>query len=132
MTATWPEWDWPDVTALVVDHLDAGLSVPVRTRVPDPRPDAWVRVQRVGGVASGPIDTARVLVECWAAQEADAAALAATTRDLMRRMPGTVAGYRVARVTEAGGPALIADPLTGTPRYWSTFEVVVRADPAGS
>lgn len=132
MTATWQEWDWPDVTALVVDHLDAGLVVPVATRVPDPRPAAWVRVQRVGGVAAGPVDNARIVVESWAALEADAAALAAAVRDLMRRMPGNVPGYRVARVTESGGPALIADPLTGTPRYWATFEVVVRADPAGS
>lgn len=132
MTATWPEWDWPDVTGLVVDHLDLELDDTVATRVPDPRPSTLVRVQRVGGVAVGAVDAARVLVECWADTESAAASLASRTRDAMRRIPGNVAGYHVARCIEAGGPALLSDPLTGAPRYLLTFEVAVRAEPASS
>lgn len=132
MTATWPDWDWPDVTGIVVGHLDLELADTVATRVPDPRPSTFVRVQRVGGRAVGPVDAARVLVECWADTEVAAAALAGRTRDAMRRIPGNVTGYHVARCTEQGGPSLLSDPLTGTPRYLSTFEVAVRAEPVSS
>lgn len=119
-------WTWPDVTGAVVDGLAVTLtSAAVGTRVPDPRPSAFVRVQRVGGPREQVLDRARVLVECWADTEAGAWDLSAVVREAMRTLPAVDAGD-VIHVTEAGGPALVGDPLTGTPRYLLTFEVTAR------
>ena len=117
-------WTWPDVTLAAVAALADTLDASVGTRVPDPRPAAFVRVQRVGGPREQVLDRARVLVECWADTEAGAWDLSAAAREAMRTLP-TVGGD-VVHVVEVGGPALVADPLTGTPRYLLTFEVTAR------
>lgn len=125
-------WSWPDVVACVVDALRPVLATAaVATRVPEGPPGGWlplVRVQRVGGAArQGGLDDARVLVECWAATDAAAWDLVAAARDVLRRLPGT---GPVRACAETGGPALLADPLTGTPRYLLTAVVTVRATTA--
>ena len=126
---TYPKWVWADVPLITIDYLRPLLSVPVFTVVPAIRPASFVRVQRVGGVASGPIDSARILLECWAATEAAAAALVAIVREHMRAMRGTLSGFMVAGPSESGGPASIADPIAGLPRYLLTVVVPVRANP---
>ena len=119
-------WTWPDVVAEVTAVLAAGIDAPVLTRVPDPRPESFIRVQRVGGAREQVLDRARVVVECWALDEAAAWDLAALARDLLRRARTAP----LLHVAETGGPALVADPLTGTPRYWLTVEVTARPSPA--
>ena len=123
--------DWPDATALALGYLRPLLpGVTVAGRVPDPLVVPLVRVQRVGGVRDIAYDRARLLVECWAAGEPAAAALAGTVRDLLRRMRGSVGGWTVAATDEVGGPAHLSDPLTATPRVLLTVETTVRANPA--
>lgn len=129
--ATSEAFDYPDVTLVVVNYLrDALGTVGVYTRVPESRPGSFVLVARRGGVADGPIDRARLVLECWAPDEGEAAALAGAVRDHMRRMRGAFDGYRVARTSEAG-LAFLPDELTDTPRYLLTIELsAVAGTPA--
>ena len=123
--------EWCDVTSLIVDHLtDALPDVTVGSRVPDPLPLPFVRVQRVGGVRDIAFDRARVLVECWGDGDPEAAALCGEVRDLLRRMRGDIDGWAVSSTEEIGGPGHLADPDTATPRVLLTVTVTVRANPA--
>lgn len=125
---------FPDTVAAVIRHLTDGLAargqtVPVRDRVPNPRPVPLVMVRRLGGprrdvVTDGP----QITVECWAADNAAAHDLAQLCRGLVNDMPDhqTGNGVVVYRVDEMGGPAALPDPLTDHPRYVFTTTLAVR------
>lgn len=121
------EWTWPDVASLVVGYLDGAVDAAVRTRVPDPRPDQLVRVQRAGGVRDQVHDRARIQVECSAPREDTATGLCLTVRDLLRRMPCTVPA--VSRVAEITGPTTLSDPVDGWQVCLLAVEVTVRPTP---
>lgn len=57
----------PDVEGAAVTMLNAALTPPVSTRVPNPRPATFVRITRAGGQGRNLAQSdARLLVECWA------------------------------------------------------------------
>jgi len=140
MSAT-PPLMWPDAELLVIDYLRAGLAlvdtvdypaadgIAIGVKVPEGRPVPFVRVNRVGGVRAGVFDQPRILLESWAAHSHSAAANLDLIRDLMWQLTGERSGYSVSNVVEVGGPANIADPDTGSPRYLMTFGFTVRANP---
>jgi hypothetical protein len=123
---------FPDVEAVVVDflaeHLSAaGVTIPVSTRVPSPRPARFVRVMRTGGAASSIVtDAAQVTVESYGGSESSTVVLAQFTRGLLRSMPGRVSAPVIYRVDEAGGPSNFPDPLTAQTRYSQTFVIYTR------
>lgn len=123
---------YPDIVALLVAYLDPLLTGPVMSRVPDPRPDVWTQVRRVGGTQVRPVrEQPRVDVFSNALTEPDAWALGDLTRRSIHALKGTTLGGAVVyRVEETMGPRENDDPLTGRPRYWATYSILVRADDA--
>jgi hypothetical protein len=114
-----------DAEAVIIEHLDTALTVPVAGRVPDPRPPRFVRVERLGGGRETRVsDAARVAVEAWAATDADAAVLLNTARQALFDAEGTLFG-----VDEYGGPTRLPDPYSNMSRYTASFTVRVRALP---
>lgn len=124
---------FPDAVEVVTDYLAFELplqmsAATVGTRVPKQRPAEFVTVRRIGGTASSlVIDNAQLSVECWATSEAAAADLAQLVRGLVHAMAGTTQGsVAVYRVTEIGGPAMLPDPDSDTPRYVATYQIGMR------
>ena len=108
--------------------------MPVRKRIPNPRPASFVTVQRVGGVADLVIDDAQVMIGCWGDDDVTAADLAIVVRGSLGTMRGEVVdGVQVYRVTELAGPADIPDPDSDQYRMRWTITVQVRgATPVSS
>lgn len=124
---------YPDVLALLVAYLGP-LVTPAtcHTRVPDPRPTAWVQLRRVGGPRIVPVrDQPRVDFWCWAATETAASALADTVRTKVHALAGTsTLGVTCYRTEEFLGPKQDDDEKTGSPRIWMTISLLLRADAA--
>lgn len=125
---------YPDIVALLRTYLRpiVGVSVPVASRVPDPRPDKWLQTRRVGGTQQRPVrDTPRVDVLAWALTDPDAWVLAELVRRSIHALAGTtLLGPVVYRVEEFLGPRQFDDPQTGRPRVMATYSIIVRADDA--
>ena len=121
---------FPDVCAVVVPWLrDLLEPVPVHATIPDARPAKFVHIVRTGGVQRDTVsDAALLVVDCWAQTDAETQILAALVRKHLQGLRGEVGGTVVQRTAEAGGPAPVPDPETGTPRAWLTYEVVTRGD----
>lgn len=122
---------FPDIEAIVGVYLRAELpargfpGIKVVTRVPATRPDVFVKVRRVGGIAQDlVVDEATVAVEAYAATEPDAVRLAQVCRGLLHAAPSTDAP--IYRVAEYAGPANLPDPTTAQVRYTATYAVRVR------
>lgn len=122
----------PDAVAVVTGYLrgalkSAGKPVLVVSRVPNPRPPTFVRVQRVGGMRQTTVsDRPRLDIHCWAESESAAHDLAALTRALLGALPGVRDGVTVYRVTEVGGPMWLPDSETSAPRFAFAVEVHMR------
>ncbi|WP_166140845.1 hypothetical protein [Nocardioides ochotonae] len=121
---------FPDPEALLVTHLRDALGVRVVTRVPNPRPDRFVRVVRVGGNRRNLVtDSAMVVVEAWAPDDVAASELARLARAYVGALEGeTVGGAFTRRVTEVAGPQNLPDPTSATPRYVFTVALDLRGD----
>ena len=121
-----------DIIPLVRAHLVDVVDVPVVVRVPDPRPDRFVQIRRVGGLAQPPVrDQARLDVWAWAPDDEPAMALALAVRTALWALPGrTLDGVPVYRIAEFLGPRLDEDPATSSPRVWATYDLSIRADSA--
>jgi hypothetical protein len=119
---------FPDAVAVVTTYLDSVLTEPVGNKVPNPRPTAFVVCDRVGGARRNlVVDDANVVVEAWAAADADAHDLAQLARAHVLSLPGqVVGGVPVYDVDELGGPGNQPDPLSGQSRYVFTVQVAVR------
>lgn len=124
---------FPDAITIVGTRLrvglpDNGFDLEVHTRVPNPRPDEWVRVDRAGGVKANLVtDAATVIVEAWAQTEPRAHAIAQMCRALIHAMEGTTqSGVPVYRVGELAGPTTLPDPESGQPRATQTLQVNLR------
>lgn len=116
---------FPDVEALLISHLVTETGEIVSTKVPNPRPDRFVQILRVGGARRNiVVDGARLTFECWDTDSVGASELARTVRAHVNAMPGRVSG--VSRVEEASGPANLPDPTSQQARYTWTAEVDVR------
>jgi len=124
---------FPDAAALacavLADGLPAqGFAVPTGTRVPDPRPSAFVRVLRTGGLRDTPVtDWAQLTVEAWADDEAEAQDLAQMCRALLMGAPGSVVnGATVCAYNELSAPQNLPDPTSAQPRYGFTIRLRLR------
>ena len=120
---------FPDVEALVCAYLASLLGVPVRTRVPDPRPARWVQIRRVGGLYTMPRDRARLDVFAWGLDDGDAMDLAAAARSAIYAVKGTaMLGVPCYQVEEVLGPRRADDVDTGATRVWFTPQLSIRAN----
>ena len=132
---------FPDTVGLTIAYLTPRLDAHVGSRIPNPRPDRFAQVRRVGGRALPPVrDLVRLDVFTWAPSEPDAMALALDARRALWALAGTtLLGPTTYQVSEVLAPRQDDDdqPATstpssggGTPRVWATYELVVRADAA--
>ena len=119
---------FPDAVDIAIQALDAALSEPVRSRVPNPRPATFVRVIRTGGPRRNIVtDQPTLTVESWASTCEAASDLAQRARQALHNLVGTqVDGVPIYRVDEASGPADLPDPLSDQARYSQTFSVALR------
>lgn len=120
-----------DIEVALADHLAAVLAernadAPVFVKVPTVRPTRYVRVRRVGGPQiNRETDKPRVVFECCDALGTDAHDLAALVRGLIKAAtPGYIGALWVSDIID---PTLSedADPVTGSPRYLVTTELLV-------
>lgn len=121
---------FPDVEALLCTWLRTELGdIPVGNKVPNPRPDPFVLVQRHGGIRNTVVtDAAQVGLECWAVHDYEAHDLLQRCRALLLyRLPGQILdGHTVYRVDEFAGPSNLPDPASVSPRWVAEFQVHVR------
>lgn len=117
---------FPDVEAWAVEYLAAHLSVPVSTRVPNPRPITFVAVRRDGGTAQSVVtETARLGIRCWAATDEDASDLSLLVRALLMASPGEGPVRSVNRGASSA-PSYLTEE-SGQPLRFFTVELVIRA-----
>lgn len=119
-----------DVVALTIAYLDPIVAVPVSSRVPNPKPDEFIQVRRVGGTSIVPFRESVVLdVWAWAQDEPRAYELANIAREAMWQLRGSdLLGVTSYEVDERLSPRTLDDPETGDPRVWATYVLVVRAN----
>lgn len=122
---------FPDIEALLVRVLPDRVGAGVSTKVPTPRPEAFVRVRRVGGTRPNRItDSSTVVVECWASDPVVASDLGRLTHAHVFALPGeSYDGDFVRRVREVGGLQSFPDPVSETPRYQFTVQIDTRGEP---
>lgn len=122
---------FPDAAAVVGAYLREQLAaygqpVQVVTRVPNPRPAKFVRIERIGGMQRDVVtDRPRLDVHCWGASEEDAHDLMQLARALLADIPGWH-GATAYDVAEVGGPNVLPDAATSSPRYALAVEVSLR------
>lgn len=124
--------EFPDAERIVIDYLDTVLGAPVSLTVPNPRPDEFVTVQRVGGPRLNVVaDNATLAIEAWADSPTAAKTVLAVARAHLNALGGqTVGGVPIYRVTEVGGPSYLPDPDSEQPRYALTIQVAMRGGAA--
>lgn len=125
---------FPDAAAVACSCLAAGLpaqgfeGVSCGTRVPDPRPAAFVRVLRTGGPQDTPVtDYAQLTIESWADDEGTAQDVAQMCRALLMASVGSrVNSTPVCGYEELNGPQNLPDPTSAQPRYTFTIRYRLR------
>lgn len=121
---------FPDVEALLTAWLRGQLTgVTVGNKLPNPRPDPFVLIQRHGGVRQTVVtDAAQVGLECWAGRDYEAHDLLQQCRSLLLyQIPGQILdGHTVYRVDEMGGPSNLPDSTSSMPRWVMELQVHVR------
>lgn len=124
-----------DASALVAGWLrdtlpGYGVTGPVATDVPNPRPATFTTVERLGGVARNLVTDAPMLdIRRWSGNKHAAMADLQVIRSLLVALPraaGTIDGHPVYRVVEIQGPASQADPRTGVTQATWVAEVWIR------
>lgn len=120
---------FPDAVLLAITYLRSVMppDTVIVSRVPDPKPPAFVRVERLGGLRSTLVtDRPRIEFECWADTEERAESLMALTRAYVHAMSGARDPATVYRVKDVGGPQWVPDSRTGMPRYLFAIECSIR------
>lgn len=111
----------PNVEAVIITYLNGVLTPPVSSEVPAPRPTLFVRVVEVPfeGIRQVALYRALLSLEFWGAKKTEAKDLALTALAHLSAAEGFVA--------DPGSPGYLPDPVSGTPRYVATCEVVAVA-----
>jgi len=119
---------FPDTAAAVASYLNDTLGVTTDIKVPNPRPDEFYRVQRVGGTSREMVmDDATVVVEAWAPTEAEADDLAQLARAHLLAIHNDYIGSTLLyRCVDVAAPGLLPDPVSGSPRSTATYQVTAR------
>lgn len=113
-----------DIEALVCMFLRKPLlgSIQIGIRIPNPRPNEFIRVLRTGGPKETLVsEAAQITVEAWAQTEQRASLLLSQCRALLNAADETIYG-----VHEFSGPANLPDPLSAQIRYTQSFQVRAR------
>lgn len=121
-----------DAEAMAVSWLTGKLAgVDVATKVPNPRPDLFVKVSRTGGARRDlAYREARLTFECWALNETDASGLAELGyAHMCAAQAETINGAFVRKVTTTGVPVYFEDPVAQRPRYQFTVAIQYRGAP---
>lgn len=120
----------PDVEKAFVAYLNAALTPSVSTRVPNPRPASFVRVQVIGGDTIGPaLDAPRLLVECWGSDQGAAWTLARQAWALVSAARAAWVGDVWVSGLTVSRPVNFPDPDTSSPRYQFTADLRVAMTP---
>lgn len=119
---------FPDIEGVLVAHLGGLLAQEVGTKVPNPRPESFVRLRLVGGSRRDLVTrSALVLFECWAGDTVTASDLGDEVLARVWEMPDIdVQGAVIRRVQEIGGLQSNPDPETESPRYQFTLQIDVK------
>jgi hypothetical protein len=119
---------FPDAVLVTIQYLRSVLTgVTVVSRIPDPRPSEFVRIERLGGIRRNLIlDRPRIDVECWSKSEEGAADLAGIVRAYTLAMAGKRSATTVYDVREVSGPMWLPDDVSGQPRYSFAVEFSTR------
>jgi hypothetical protein len=114
---------FPDAEKTVREYLLQRMpGKKMATRVPNPRPNEWLRILRTGGARENRfVDRPQITLEGWAQNEDDAARLLNDARAWLNAADGQIFG-----VEEVGGPANLPDPTTAQIRYTMTLWVRIR------
>jgi len=113
-----------DVLSLLVTYLSEETGVPVRTEVPEERPDVFVSVFRDGGVRSDiRFDRPRVTIWAWAKSETEAYSLVNAIRNAMAELPA-----KCVEVSSAAEQSTrVNNHSSGHRRYESTWSLMTTA-----
>lgn len=118
-----------NIEATIVGYLRSlpAITAPVGTRIPNPRPAAFIRVQRVGGEKRNMIqERPVVLIECWGGTEVSAWTLASNAwAALDGREELTYGGAELAE-RSLSSPVNYPDPSTTSPRYQFNMQTTVN------
>lgn len=117
----------PESAATVIGYLNSkSLTATAYGKIPETRPDTFIRVINTGGAGRTQrvIHRAIVIVECWAANQDAASTLAATVDALVFDMADDGIVYAVRPVAAF---AFLPDPTSKQDRYTATYEIVSRA-----
>lgn len=119
---------FPDAVLVTIQYLRGAFpDAAVYSRVPDPRPAEFIRIERLGGLRRSLIlDRPRIDVECWSDSEGGAADLCASVRAYVLAMAGKRGETTVYDVTEVSGPMWLPDSVSGQPRYSFAVEFSTR------
>src|SRR5690606_10522532 len=113
-----------DVEAFIIPFIKAVVgSVPVGTKVPNPRPATFVRAFVNGGAAVNRVlERVQITVDCWAPNQPAASALAGQIRSAFFNSP---VHNLVRGVEEVSRP--MSTPDEASDRYRFTIALMVRA-----
>jgi hypothetical protein len=122
---------FPNVVALLLDFFDGTLSdVAFVNDVPNPRPERFVQLRRIGGPAIVPVrDQPLIDVRSWDPLPARAMDTLLEVRSGLWSLNGRDdLGVQVYRLAETVGPRQTNDQTTGTPIAWLSVAMTIRAD----
>lgn len=119
----------PDVESVVIEFLNNIVTPPVSSRVPSPRPTAFVRAWRTGGGAVNRVlERAQITVQAWGGTAADTVAASVLAQQCRTALLNDHSGMPLVRgVEEVAGLYFDPDPGTGIARYTFTVSLMVRA-----
>lgn len=121
---------FPDARAAVITYLNESVGVPVSSRVPDKRPNDFIRVLHAGGAGTvnPALDDVAFTVESWSTSEGEAADRAQLVRAQLRSAT-TMGGHAVYAYNEWGPPVDLPDE-SGQFRFTFTFSIRIRGHAA--
>lgn len=124
---------FPDAEDLLVGYLTTefatrGISATAHTRVPNPRPNAFVLVPRVGGTRRNlVVDSPTIGFEVWGLTDKAACDLGRVVRALIFGLSGRViSGVQCYRVDELVGLTNFPDGVSAQSRYIFTTTLSFR------
>jgi hypothetical protein len=124
---------FPDAEDLLVNYLTdqfaaRGIAATAHTRVPNPRPTAFVLVPRVGGTRRNlVVDAPTIGFEVWGNTDKSACDLGRTVRALIFGLAGRVIdGVQCYRVDELVGLTNFPDGVSAQSRYVFTTTIAFR------
>lgn len=113
-----------NVEASLIAWLPDKVGAPAYAQVPDPRPDAFLTVERTGGIATIGIDNPTVAVSAWAETAYEASQLALKVRDAM--LMDAVEIPQIRHVDVGSGPYSDPDSESRMQRYQTVFNMVTE------